>query len=164
MTQAVAVYTDGGCVGANPSPVGITWAWLQVDAAGGHVAEAYGLLASPADRYLTNNLAELLAVIQAFEALPMGWTGTLYSDSDVTLGRLFRGNARAGVPAAWWKRAQAARDRLGFIAPVLLQGHPTRADLARGIGAKRNLPVSRHNVYVDSLCKQAAREYAPAAG
>lgn len=42
---------------------------------------------------------------------------------------------------------------------VLLQGHPTKADLACGIGKKRNLPVSIHNVWCDEACGKAAREF-----
>jgi ribonuclease HI len=155
----VAAYCDGGCVGGNPSDQGVTWAYCLVDATGARVAHDSGVIPAPTGRALTNNQAEYAAAVRALEALPPGWSGPLYSDSAVTLGRLCRGWATNGLPPAWVTRAQAALDRLGPLRPVLLQGHPTKTDLEQGIGKKRGFPVSIHNCWCDEECTKAARAY-----
>jgi hypothetical protein len=45
--------------------------------------------------------------------------------------------------------------RLGTVVPVLLDGHPTQAQLAAGVG-KRGHPVSAHNVACDRACTAQA--------
>ena len=42
---------------------------------------------------------------------------------------------------------------MGAIITVLVQGHPTKAELENGWGTKRDLPVSEHNVWCDKACK-----------
>jgi ribonuclease HI len=158
-SDIVAVYCDGGCITRNPSPVGVTWAYCYVNAAGERIASAGGIIPAPPDRPLTNNLAEYAAAIKALEALPARWSGPLYSDSQVTLGRLCWGWATRGLPPGWIGRAQVALARLGPITPVLLQGHPTKDDLQAGVGAKRGLPVSVHNCWCDEECTRQARAY-----
>lgn len=159
MTAIVTLFADGGVIGRNPSPIGGTWAWVAVDAAGDVVAQASGVLPAPPGSTVSNNFAEFAAAVQALEQMPDGWAGTLASDSAVTLGRLCSGWTLAGIPLAWVQRGAAVLQRLGPITPLLLQGHPTRADLARGIGSKRGYPVSIHNVTCDRLCQEAGRAY-----
>lgn len=162
----IALYCDGGIIGPrNPSPHGGTWAWVAINSAGAPVAAASGILAAPPDGSVGNNLAELVAALEALTLMPDGWAGTLYSDSQNTLGRLGRlpgqavGWALNGVPAdvRAWLQTQLAR--LGPFPGVLLQGHPTRADLAAGVGSKRGLPVSEWNVWCDEACQREARQY-----
>jgi ribonuclease HI len=71
----VEIYTDGACKG-NPGPGG----WGVLLRAGGTEKELYGGEAST-----TNNRMELMAVIQALEALKRPCAVTLYLDSQYVL-------------------------------------------------------------------------------
>jgi ribonuclease HI len=71
----VEIYTDGACKG-NPGPGG----WGVLLRAGGTQKELYGGEAST-----TNNRMELMAVIQALEALKRPCAVTLYLDSQYVL-------------------------------------------------------------------------------
>lgn len=71
----VVIYTDGACKG-NPGPGG--WgAWLST---GAHEKELFG-----GEPQTTNNRMELMAVIQALEALKRPCAITLYLDSQYVL-------------------------------------------------------------------------------
>ena len=72
---AVEIYTDGACKG-NPGPGG----WGVLMRSGETVKELYG-----GDANTTNNRMELMAVIQALEALKRPCTVTLYLDSQYVL-------------------------------------------------------------------------------
>jgi ribonuclease HI len=159
------LYSDGGCVGPNPSPRGGTWAWCLVGPDGGREEEASGFV-TPAEagvETVTNNYAELLAAVLALESRPAGWSGVLHTDSQITLYRVERRPpdrkpARmAGIPDNLAARLEAVKARLGDYRLVLLGGHPTRAELAAG-RRRDGLPCSPHNVYCDLLCSRAARE------
>lgn len=157
-----SLYADGGVVGRNPSPFGGTWAWCLVED-DQLVCEDSGLIL-PQDGYghkLTNNVSELFALCSALEAMSEGWRGVVHSDSEVTIGRVFLGWALRGVPPRLVEQLRRVQLRLQFdlrgLRWVLLQGHPTRADLEKGVGVKRGLPVSKWNVYVDKLCQEQAR-------
>lgn len=154
------LYCDGGVVGRNPSPIGGTFAWCLVDA-GERVAERVGGLL-PSDMgvlHVSNNNSELTALLDGLENLPAGWDGRVNSDSQVALGWVFLGWSQEKVPAPLRERLNAMRQsgRLAGLRWRLLQGHPTKADLACGIGKKRTLPVSEHNVYVDQACQAHAK-------
>jgi ribonuclease HI len=153
----VAVYADGGVIRSNPSPIGGTWAWCQVDEANQRVRCDSGVYPTNGAQ-VTNNQAEYIALCKALAALPAGWTGTVYCDSLVTIGRLFRLYGNSGIPDAWVTRARQLVKRLGRVETVLLQGHPTRAELLAGVGSK-GLPVSEHNVWCDQACTEAGRLY-----
>lgn len=165
MLVAASVYTDGGVIGLNPSMIGGTWAFCYVDAGGKRRHDAAGIV-RPADVGLptiTNNLTELLAAVMALESLPEGWTGTMYTDSLITLYRVqgFQPNRRRpakfnGIPGFLRDRLKIAVGRLGAFSLVLLGGHPTKADLARG-ARLGGLPVSAHNVWCDRACTAQAR-------
>lgn len=152
----IALYADGGLIGRNPSPIGGTWAWCGVTAGGVRIIERSGSIPAPGGRPITNNHTEFIAATLALEAMPDGWSGKLYSDSQITLGRLFWRWAIRNLPKNVYVRGIAALERLGNVEPVLLQGHPTKADLLHGIGAKRGLPVSEHNVWCDQACGREA--------
>ena len=72
---SVEIYTDGACKG-NPGPGG----WGVLLKSGGTQKELYGGEAST-----TNNRMELMAVIQALEALKRPCAVTLYLDSQYVL-------------------------------------------------------------------------------
>jgi ribonuclease HI len=71
MTPKVVIYTDGACRG-NPGPGG----WGAVLMSGKHVKELKG-----GDPATTNNRMELMAAIQALEALNKPCTVELHTDS-----------------------------------------------------------------------------------
>jgi ribonuclease HI len=160
IASTTALYTDGGVVGANPSRIGGTWAYCLVDAAGERVVEASGVITPIQANVVavTNNVTELLALVYGLERLPMGWTGTVYSDSWVSLQRVFLAAKLKNVPHWLVQRLQALQKsgKLADMAYVLLDGHPTKAELLAGIG-KRGHPVSEHNVWADEACQKAAR-------
>lgn len=156
----IALYTDGGCIGANPSRIGGTWAYCLVNAAGERIVNASGVI-TPAQAHLpavTNNLTELLALVYGLERLPQGWAGTVYSDSQVSLQRVFEAAKLKNVPPWLVERLQALQKsgKLAAMSYVLLDGHPTKAELLAGRG-KGGHPVSEHNVFVDWLCQAAGR-------
>jgi ribonuclease HI len=159
------LYTDGGVVKVNPSPIGGTWAWVltQDDGEGEGIVRCASGLILPAEcdgASVSNNVAELRAALEALEAMPGYWRGTLLSDSQITLGRIFKGWPLKGVPLDLYRRLHRIQLRLREdlqVEPVLLQGHPTKADLARGIGAKRGYPVSKFNKWCDEACQEQAR-------
>ena len=157
----VALYTDGGVIGQNPSPIGGTWAWCMVNADGTRTRHAYGYV-TPADLgtpTVSNNHTELLALVLGLEALPAGWAGTVCSDSWVSLQRVFLAAKLANVPPWLVERLQTLQKSgaLKQMTYILLDGHPTRAELAAGIG-KRGHGVSIHNVWCDQQCSAIARE------
>lgn len=161
-SEAIALYTDGGVIGANPSTIGGSWAYCFVDAFGLRIAQASGVI-TPEQAHLqaiTNNVTELLALVYGLERLPSGWRGTVYSDSWVSLQRVFLAAKLANVPRWLVERLQALQKsgELADISYVLLDGHPTRAELIAGKG-KRGHPVSEHNVWCDAECGERARHF-----
>ena len=154
--RIVAVYADGGVIRANPSPIGGTWAWCHVDQAGAVVCRDSGLLLDPLP--VTNNQTEFAALVLALEALPKHWCGTVYSDSKVTLRRLFKGGRLANLTSEWVERGAAVLQRLGDVVPVHLSGHPTAEELA--IGYRWNgSAVSEHQVWCDRECARLSWAY-----
>ncbi len=156
------LYCDGGVIGHNPSAVGGTWAFRRLHR-GFVVSEKSGVITPETAELptITNNLTEMLAMIRGLQSLPSEWTGTIYSDSQITLGRVFRGWKWKGIPLWMHNEFQKERARLfhwDWIDHVLLQGHPTRAELVAGIGS-RGYPVSEHNVWCDMACGRMAEEF-----
>ena len=163
LTQVVSLFTDGGVVVRNPSPVGGTFAVRLVDAGGTCLVEGSGAvtLAELAPLpWVGNNLTEVAAVTLGLELLPDGWAGTVYTDSLNALRRCrdcLSQQCPPWLPADLWGRLYAARRRLGDLTWVLLSGHPTADELAAGL-SKKGRPVSPHNVAADDACRdQAAR-------
>lgn len=154
------LYADGGVISRNPSKIGGTWA-CRLLSNGQVVHEGSGVI-TPAEAgtpAITNNLTEMLALLEGLKQLPADWTGTIYSDSQVTLGRVFEGWKWSNIPPWMHRLFQAQRARLvnwSAISYALLDGHPTSAQLAAGVG-KRGHPVSEHNVWCDKACGEAAR-------
>lgn len=156
----VALYADGGVIGANPSPIGGTWAWCMADANGNRIKQESGIIRPDVcDGPVTNNITELVALVYGLEALPTLWNGTVYSDSQVSLLRVFCAGKLNNVPE-WLKHRLWAIQKTGRLQHMswkLLDGHPTKAQLEAGVGKRGNL-VSVHNVWCDSECQRLAKE------
>lgn len=153
-----SVYCDGGLLAMNR--LGGVWSWCGVNITGHRVYSQRGtVLQIQPHRPVTNNHTEQIAIIKALEALPKGWSGTVYSDSNVALGRIFDKFGTKNLPTNIIQRSIDAVERLGKLKGSLLQGHPTENDLIRGIGERRNLPVSIHNHFVDISCELEKKEY-----
>lgn len=157
--RVIAVYADGGCIQKNPSPYGVMWAWCGVNADDQRIVERGGVIPSTPTRQWTNNIAEQVALVLALEAMPDGWSGMVCSDSQIALGRLFKDWRTRNLPENVTRRGHVAIARLGVLEPVLLQGHPSAAELATGVGSKNGFPVSAHNVWADKKCQQVGRDY-----
>lgn len=162
MQRVVAsVFVDGGVLRVNPSPYGGTWAAITIDESGTEIGRESGLV-TPADigmATVSNNVTELLAAVEALERLPPGWAGVLHTDSHVTRCRLVgRDPSMNGVPLQLARRMAEAKARAGRFTVVLLDGHPTKAQLASGIG-KRGNACSKWNVECDRMCGKLAAEY-----
>ena len=113
MTPSVLIYTDGACRG-NPGPGG----WGAILISGGHRKELYG-----GDLATTNNRMELMAAIQALEALKKPCKVELHTDSQYVkngVTQWIHGWKARGWRTAdkspvknedLWKRLDAARSR-----------------------------------------------------
>jgi ribonuclease HI len=157
--RIVAIYADGGVILKNPSAIGGTWAYCLVDEHDERFIRAGGVVPATPSRMITNNHMEQIAIIRALEEMPAGWSGMVCSDSKIALGRVIEGWAGRNLPNNVAKRSALAVVRLGKIEPVLLQGHPTKLDLQKGIGARSGRPVSKHNVWCDKECQRQAKKY-----
>lgn len=158
--RVIAVYADGGVIGRNPSEIGGTWAWCHIGEDDTIIASGSGII-RPADVGLpaiTNNLTEYAALVRGIMRLPHGdWDGHIYSDSRITLGRLFEGWKTEGIPEVWTGWAEYYVKRLHHpVQWTLLDGHPTQAQLAAGTG-KRGNPVSKWNAWCDKECGRLAK-------
>jgi ribonuclease HI len=159
-----ALFADGGVISKNPSSIGGTWAFriISKDVV---VCERSGVI-TPLQADLptiTNNLTEMLALVRGLQTLCLTpkWTGVIYSDSQITLGRVFEGWKWTGIPAWLHKEYQSARSGLlcwDEIQHVLLSGHPTKAQLEAGTGSGGR-PVSIHNVWCDKACGEEAKKF-----
>lgn len=152
-----AVYADGGMIAASRSAIGGSWAFCFVDENGEHVLERSGTLRPPVGYdSVTNNMMEYYALLHALCLLPDGWSGPVYTDSLCTIQRVCKKSPEEeiiGLPSMWvWSmRKQIAR--LGKLTLILLDGHPTKEQLASGTG-KRGNPVSIHNAWCDEECNR----------
>jgi ribonuclease HI len=160
------LYVDGGVIAVNPSPFGGTYAYRLVLDNGRFFSEGKVVTVSEMGGSVTNNQTEMLALLEGLKHLPDDWTGTIYSDSMVTLGRAFSGFKWKNIPAWMIKLYQEQRRRLihwDQIKHVQLDGHPTKKQLEAGIG-KRGNPVSIHNVWCDQACQEAGAKFMDAIG
>lgn len=156
------LYVDGGVININPSPIGGTWAARLIE--NSQVIWGTGGTITPEQARMpavSNNLTEMLALVRGMELLPWDWRGTIYSDSQVTLGRAFLGWKWNNIPHWLYDAFGNQTARLVHwkqIHYVLLDGHPTKAQLEAGVG-KRGHPVSAHNVWCDLACGESARRF-----
>lgn len=160
--EIVALYADGGVIASNPSAIGGTYAYRLIGMKEVFRRGNSGVLsASKMGAPVTNNQTEMLALLLGMEQLPCDFKGTVYSDSAVTLGRVFDGWKWKNIPA--WMHTIYQKQRARFIhwdeiKHVLLSGHPTKKQLAAGIG-KHGYPVSEHNVWCDEACRLAGEAF-----
>lgn len=157
----LALHVDGGVIGTNPSMFGGTYAWRLIsddrEPAGHGAVVTTTQMGGP----ITNNQTEMLALLEGLKQLPGDWTGTIYSDSQVTLGRAFLGWKWKNIPEWMHQLYRKQRARLvgwNSVQYVLLDGHPTKEQLLSGIG-KRGHPVSEHNVWCGEACRQAGEAF-----
>lgn len=162
--QVLAAYTDGGCLSANPSTIGGTWAYKLVGWQGRTINLESGILLVRTELAydmpaITNNLTELYAAMMCLEALPAGYNGALYTDSETTRYRLIGKRAEwTGIPEAMHRRVRDAQRRVGTEYTVeLLKGHPTKLDISKG--HIDGVGVSIHNVECDAACNKRGKEY-----
>jgi Ribonuclease HI len=170
------LYSDGGCCKKNPSPYGISWAFVATDEndeeiyrESGHIttANCKGYKAS-------NNLAEMIAAVKALEYARGNLAGntlreiTLYCDSELTLHTLFLGYSMKRLPRNVIQRMNGVLTaiRIGrakHINWILVAGHPTKKDLEQGfkVKNKQKLPVSKYNVECDKMCRIEAAKLVP---
>jgi ribonuclease HI len=158
------LYTDGGCISANPSLHGGTWAWCCVDETDRRIEFESGVVL-PSDvsmKHITNNLTELLAAIKGLESMTDDWCGTLFTDSQITLRRVEKrilNPKMNGIPDSLVERLAIQKRRLGDYKVKLLGGHPTKSELKMG-RRKDGAPCSSHNVFCDQLCCEQSRLFA----
>jgi len=168
-TSLSFLYVDGGVIKKNPSPIGGTWAIRIIeektihDAAGVVIPSDFGYNRHPSGcEAITNNIAEMLALVMGLRRLPREWIGIICSDSEITIGRATRFWKWKGIPLDLYNEFGYQRGRLvnwekfRFIG---LSGHPTEDDLKVGFRADTRRPVSRHNVWCDEMCKLMAQNY-----
>lgn len=154
-----ALYTDGGVIGPNPSSLGGTWCWCLVNREDEMMTSSMGIV-EPADIGLpqvTNNLTELYAALRALKSVPKDWSGTVYTDSKITMHRLLNSISFNGIPE-WLSEDVMEIRRFGKYRVVLLGGHPTKAELERG-RRKDGALVSIHNVFCDLACQRLAKQF-----
>lgn len=158
--QIVQMISDAGLVTPGTASLAAV-AYCLINREDERALVGHGLL-HPAACGLTGvgcNTAEFYAFLLGLETLARtcpGWSGTVCTDSNVTLQRFFGGWKMGGIPAAWVWRGQQARQQLGELTPVLLGGHPTKSDLEAGVRWSKapHLPVSRHQVWCDERCTE----------
>lgn len=154
------IYCDGGVIGSNPSKVGGTWAFCWVDENdclvnhGANVITPEGM----STRTVTNNQTELLAAVMALSSVPEGWSGTLFTDSLVTLHRITDGVGFDNIPGWLDARTRLLRNGRRYKAG-LVGGHPTKAELLTGRKRRNGLPVSHWNAFCHDLCQKEAEKF-----
>ena len=153
------LYCDGGVIGVNPSPYGGTAAFVVL-CEDKHVTHEGVAIIRPAAIGLpavSNNVSELVACLLGLRSLPDGWNGTIFTDSYVTRCRLVNEDPKFnGIPQELVREVWMHRERMRGLSVTLLDGHPTKKQLAAGIG-KRGNPVSEWNVWCDRVCTQAGQ-------
>ena len=151
------LYTDGGCIGSNPSKIGGTWAWCRV--VNGEIVASNRDVFCPdmttIYKEITNNQAELLAIIRGLQSLPDSWFGTIVSDSQISLGRVFEGHKMKNIPPSMIEQLNREKRRLIYFDKLPykhVKGHPTKDDLRKGIG-------DPFNVWCDQQCNEVGQNY-----
>lgn len=155
------LYADGGVIGNNPSKIGGTWAWCRLRDEKPLLTHSGTLMVADAGMApVSNNVTELLALVEGMESLPDDWVGEVNSDSMNALGRVMLGWRCEGVPVWLRERMHRAIERQVRFPEwkwQLLKGHPTKKELLAGHGLGKNThPVSKYNVQCDEECKRLA--------
>lgn len=164
ISHPLKLYTDGGVISKNPSPYGGTWAWVlvrddkEIIRKSGYIIQTERYFPSGV---VTNNQTELFAIIQGLHVLMDDDVVEICSDSNVSLGRVFRGSSFNNIPT-WMMGAlsiqQMRLSRWNEFSYTLIGGHPQKASLKKGTNAKGQ-PVSKWNVLCDQMCHDEADNY-----
>jgi ribonuclease HI len=174
--MSIELYTDGGCAGANPSKVGIAWAFCVVEREEVPGTSSWGnpkyivlhkesgaLTKDQCGKFSpTNNLAEMIAAVRGLEYCKRVFPDApilLFSDSELTLKRLFEGYSMEKLPKNVQQRAWDVTLHFnGRLGKVLVKGHPTKKELSAGQSKDGKYPVSEFNVLADKLCKEECKK------
>lgn len=158
------LYTDGGVIKKNPSSLGGTYAWILVDEDDETILDSGFGTISP-DRmgtlFVTNNQTELYALLKGLKSLYDGDIAQICSDSEITLGRVFKNYSFTNIPNWMQDKLKEEKKRLQNFSKftyTLMDGHPTLAQLESGIG-KRGHTTSKWNKWCDEHCNEASRIY-----
>jgi len=134
--RPIHLYADGGVILKNPSIIGGTWAWILVDTDNETMIKAAAgafppsLFREMGGAPVTNNQTEMFALLRGLLELPVYRPVAVYSDSMVTLGRLWNGYRWKNIPQLlhdWHKEVRAKITDWNRFQIILLSGHPTRA-------------------------------------
>ena len=157
-----SLFCDGGVIKKNPSKIGGTWACKIVN---GSAVGTFSGVITPAEAHVaavTNNLTEMFALVNGLMRLDWNWVGTIYSDSQITIGRAKLGWKWKNIPQwlyeLFGREAARHHDYWDSIQWVLLGGHPTKKDLERGFRDDM-APVHINNVWCDQECQRLAKEF-----
>lgn len=171
----IRLYTDAGLLSPNPSPKGGVYAFVQVGDDDSIIMEKSGVIdvCLGCGGVITNNVSELYALCFGVLNLPLGSHAGIYCDNEVSVGRVFLAQKRAGVPPWLSEMVDHARLRLQNLSKfeyAFTGGHPTKAELEKGetmsrygkggqLYRKAGLHVSKWNCYADNLCKIEADKW-----
>jgi ribonuclease HI len=138
------VFTDGSCE-PNPGPGG--WGWVHVEG-GRIVAEGHGHAPDT-----TNNRMELMALIDAYEALPEDARVTVHSDSQLcvkTINEWAKGWEKRG-----WKRKGGEIKNLDLVKRLYALANARPGVTLAWIKAHDG---SKWNEYADALASKYQRQ------
>jgi cyclic pyranopterin phosphate synthase len=90
-SNTVNIYTDGSCIG-NPGPGG--WAVIIIDGSNRQVLSGH-------ETHTTNNRMEIMAILKGLEALSIGSTIVVHSDSRYVINTMSRGWRRNTNSDLW---------------------------------------------------------------
>lgn len=95
------LYIASGLIGSNPSAIGATYANRLIHHSGRGFDQSGVLPAWKIEFHgvVTNNQAEMYAMLEALRRLPEGFSGSIYSRSNVTLGRISKGWRWTNIPS-----------------------------------------------------------------
>ena len=185
------LYADGGLLSPNPSTIGGTMAFALTDLDDDLLAASFDCCITrteemrwrqstrnplgtiqvkdyqkcpalwPNDR-ITPDITETWAIVRGLTFLPRDWSGTVYSDNECALQRLFGTYSWNGVPDRFKRMCLDRVATLGSITTLLLNGHPSKKELAQGWkfnSAKIKRPVSEWNKLCDTGCDLMKKYY-----
>jgi len=138
------VFTDGSCEG-NPGPGGWGFVWVEAD--------EIRLQCFGKDPATTNNRMELVALIEAYRALPRDARVTVYSDSQLCVKTI--NEWAAGWERRGWKRKTGPIKNLELVKQLysLAADHPEVK-----LAWIRAHDGSKWNEYADALATTYLRE------
>ncbi len=106
------LYVASGLIGSNPSMIGGTYAWRLVFEHQDPFGVAAVLPMSAIGGPVTNNQAEMVALLAGLEQVSEAFCGEIHSQSMVTLGRAFQGWKWTNIPNWMHEAYRLQRSRL----------------------------------------------------